>query len=165
MQAAKYYSAIDNYIAYINTAARRGQRVGTGKARPPSITLYVEPFNLELGNEVQAKTSASATSWNTHEAKFSAYTKTTLAQDVIGLKPEGFSAARVIIVTGLETAGTVETSAVTGMKYKSYGGVSTSIPFGKHNATANQMDVFNSIKGSFGTLPATSRITLKPEKV
>lgn len=166
LEAAKYYSSIDNYIQYITNAARRGQNVGTGTARPPSQVLYVRPFNVDLAAGQLAKTSAAAPSWTTYASRFGTHVTATAPTDAGNIvKIADFRAARVVITTGRSGTGTVKTSKVTGQKYLDYGGKSTSIPFGQTGAITDQEAAFNAIKNAIVTnITPAPLVTLQPEK-
>lgn len=165
LEAAKYYSAIDNYIQYITDASKRGQRVGQGDPRPPSIKLYVTPFNVELATDQVAQSSAAEPSWTTYGSRFSSFTTATAPADAANvLRLRGYSAARAVIVTGRSGTGTVKTSAVTGLKYLDYGGKSTSIPFGKQAASDDQQVVFDTIKNQVQAGFAGAIVSLRGER-
>jgi hypothetical protein len=165
LQAARYYSAIDNYIKYITDASKRGQNVGEGKARAASKILFIEPFGVKLGTDVEAQVSGSAATWNSRQAIFTLHTKDTIAGTVTPVKLEGFKAARVVISTGRSTTGVKKISKVTGMSYLDYGGSSTSLPFGRKNATETQQEAFDELKASVLGAVAGALVTLQPEKV
>jgi hypothetical protein len=165
LQSARYYSAIDNYIKYITDASKKGARIGSGTARPASRILYVNPFGLDLGSGSLAKVSGALSTWNTRKTALTGFTLEDLPADTVGLKLDGFRSARVVIVTGLSANGSVKTSAVTGMKYKSYGGSSSSLPFGKKPGYLDQTSAFNEIKADIGDLGASARISFTPESV
>jgi hypothetical protein len=59
LESAKYFSAVDNYIKYITDSTKRGQRVGNGKPRQPSIKLYVDPFGVPLATAQRVMVSAA----------------------------------------------------------------------------------------------------------
>lgn len=166
VQSARYYSAIDNYLKYIQDSTKKGQNVGKGKKRPPSKKLFVEPFSINLVENQFASVSGSEDAWNAYGAQFAGYTKAVLSantQEACDI--EGFRPARVIIKTGITDTKTVKTSAVTGMKYLSYGGVSTSLPFGR-KATEQESDAFAALAAAIPKPnPTATRITWSKERV
>jgi hypothetical protein len=137
LQSAKYYSAIDNYIQYITTASRRGTRVGTGQARPASQKLYIDPFGVLLAAGQRVKVSAAVPTWNTVSGRSEVSSRVTATAPAAALqiKLAGFTPARIMVTSGRSNNGTTKTSAVTGMRYLSYGGRSTSFPFGRKDET------------------------------
>jgi hypothetical protein len=165
LQAAKYYSAIDNYIKYITDASKRGQNVGEGKARAASKILFIEPFGVKLGTDVEAQVSGASTTWTQRQAIFALHTKDTIANTVTPVKLDGFRAARVVITTGRATTGTRKVSKVTGMAYLDYKGTSTSLPFGRKNATETQAEAFDELKTAVLSAVAGALVTLQPEKI
>jgi hypothetical protein len=165
LQAARYYAAIDNYIKYITDASKRGQKVGSGKSRPASKTLYVDPFNIDLGTGVLAHVSGALPTWNARQAIFALHTKDTLPGSTNPVKINGFRAARAVVTTGRSTNGVKKTSKVTGMAYLDYGGISTSLPFGRKNNTETEADAFSELKTALLGAVAGALVTLQPEKV
>jgi hypothetical protein len=83
------------------------------------------------------------------------------------IKLGDFKAARVMVVSGRSAQGTSKTSAVTGMKYLSYGGTSTSFPFGRKNETDTQQAGFDAIRAQLQAADAFANATysLKQEVV
>jgi hypothetical protein len=150
VSASRYAKALDNYIKYVSGTAERQGKIGQGTKRPPSKTLYINPFALKTTDKQYAEVSASETAWNDHKANFTGYTKESLVSGTeFSLKASGYRAARVSLKTGASDSGTIKTSKVTGMKYLSYGGKSSSVPFGKKDNTDTESAVFDVIKGKF----------------
>lgn len=166
MEAARYYAAIDNYLQYIQDASRHSTNIGSGRARPPSQPLFIVPFAVDLAAGQMVPVSASQTAWNAHGARFAGRTVAVApAAAENRIKIADFKAARVVITTGLSATGTVKTSRVTGLKYLSYGGQSTSIPFGRLNDADEEATAFAAIEAAITpTLGANSRVSLTPEK-
>lgn len=166
LQAARYYSAIDNYIKYITDASKRGQKVGSGRDRVPSQILYIRPYALDLGANTFAQVSGAKPTWDARQAIFALNTKNSLPAGSVSVKVDGYSAARVVITTG-RGAGVPETSKVTGMKYLKYGGKSTSLPFGKSAvaATNTLAEDFAQIKADLVAAIPGALVTLIPEKI
>jgi len=168
LQAARYYAAIDNYINYVKDASRHSTNIGSGDPRPESIKLYVKPFGRSLATGQLIEASASAPAWNTYSAKFANRTTATPPGNAgLIIVPEDYKAARVKITTGKSANGIVKTSRVTGMKYLSYGGKSTSIPFGKGTDNAEtQETAFLELETSIDDqLSGNYDITLIREKI
>lgn len=133
LEAAQYYAAIDNYIKYITDASKRKTKVGSGQNRPVSKALYIIPFGKTLATGQMVKVSAAEPTWNaiSGQSQISTRVDDTAPTDADNiLKLGGFTPARCTVVTG-RGQGKVETSAVTGLKYLSYGGKSSSFPFGR----------------------------------
>lgn len=166
LASAKYYPALDNYIKYMTDAAKRGARVGKGEARPESIRLFVDPFGIEMAVGQRAPVSAAKPGHTAWKDKFGTrVTDQAPATEALIIKPQGFKAARVVIKTGVSTQGTVKTSAVTGMPYLSYGGKSTSIPFGRKDANDTVTAAFDELKAAIVTGQTPPRVSLIPERV
>lgn len=163
--ATRYYAAVDNYIKYITDATRRSTRVGQGKARPRSQKLFIDPFGLKLASGQRVPVSAAQPAWTTYSGRFGGHTEATppTDEDLI-VKPADYRAARVIIVSGRSQTGVVKTSAITGMKYLSYGGDSTSIPFGRKNETETELAAFEEIKAAINPEASNLLVTHQKEK-
>jgi hypothetical protein len=169
LEAAKYYAAIDNYIRYITDSTKKGQNVGKGKSRPDSQVFYIQPFGINLGDNLFIKVSATKTTYDKYKSSLS----DRLEESITGTekyikKPEGYQPAGAIIVTGRVVGSAnakVETSKVTGMKYLSYGGTSTSIPFGR----ATDAELFHTAAGDVKTaiigVTAGAVVTIKGERI
>jgi hypothetical protein len=164
LQAARYYSAIDNYIKYITDASKRGQKVGSGRDRVPSQILYIAPFGIKLGTGSIARVSGAKPTWDARKGIFAVRTRDTIPDTLNAIKIDGFKAARLVIATGRGT-GVAETSKITGMKYLKYGGKSTSIPFGGVNATEKESEAFEELKTEVLSKIAGALVTLTPEKI
>lgn len=165
LSAAKYYSAIDNYIKYITDASKRGQRVGTGDPRPASQRLFVDPFGLDPGDTTVAIVSGAKPTWDARKSAFTGYTIDALTAGLEAVKIEGYRAARVIITTGRQTRGTKDVSRITGLAYLKYGGSSTSLPFGEKTAGETQQEAFAVIRTAVLGAVNGAQVTLQPEKI
>lgn len=165
LQAAKYYSAVDNYIKYITDSSKRGSRVGTGKARPKSKRYFIDPFGIKLGTGQVVAVTASQTAFDAYKGDINTRFAETEADGDNIIPVRNFKAARAIITTGRAQSGTPKTSAVTGMKYLSYGGQSTSIAFGRKNETEEFAAAATEIKGLIQTRVSGAIVTVSPEVV
>lgn len=166
--AAKYYSAIDNYIKYITDASKRGQNVGQGKKRPESTKLYIDPFDVKMAAGQRAVASGALPTWNQYKSIAAVSNRVTdqaPADTDLIITPEGWKAARISIKTGISDNGIVKTSKVTGLKYLSYGGTSSSLPFGRNDETETETAAFNTLVAAIEpTLSGNFDITYIPEK-
>lgn len=168
MQAAKYYSSIDNYIKYITDSTKRSStsKVGSGVSRPDNILLYIDPFSIALSTGQLVKQSAAEPSWTKYAAAFTGRTRPTAPADANNIIPlANYKAARVNIKTGMRDTGTKKVSRVTGQPYLDYGGKSTSIPFGRTSETDTQAAAFTAIRVAIIGIQDGARVTLIPEKV
>lgn len=164
LSAAKYYSAIDNYIKYIQDAARRGARVGEGTPRPESADAFVKPFALDLPTTIWAHVSGNAATLTARRASTEGRVLAELVTGNTGIKIEDFRAARAVIRTG-QGSGVRKTSKITGLPYKSYGGSSTSIPFGRKNSTDTEGQAFADIRSTIQGAVGGSRVSWIKEKI
>ena len=165
LSAAKYYSAVDNYIKYITDPDRRGINVGNGKPRSPSQALYVDPFAVALANGQVVKQSASVPTWTARSAQFAGRTNAVKpADEDLIIKLADYKAARVIITTGVSAQGVKKISRVTKLPYLSYGGTSTSVPFGRKDAADTVTAAFLEIKTAITAAVNGASVTLVPEK-
>lgn len=154
LESAKYFSAIDNYIKYITDSTKRGQRVGNGQARVASKKLYLIPFGRALATGQMVMVSGADPTWarvRTNGVLTDYVKETAPAQASNIVRLADFKAARITVVTGRRDEGTAKTSAVTGLKYLSYGGKSTSIPFGNTAVPIEEEVAFNNIRAALQT--------------
>lgn len=165
--ATRYYSAVDNYIKYITDSTKRGTRVGQGGARPASKALFIDPFGVALGTGQVVKQTAALPSWNTFKADFALRTDDVVPSNEALIIPlgKGYKAPRVNVVSGRSGTKTVKTSAITGLKYLSYGGISTSVPFGRKDAADTIQAAFDDIKASIVSRFPTYLCSLQTEKL
>lgn len=166
IQSARYYAAVDNYIKYITDASKRSVNVGSGRNRPPSQRLFIDPFGIAMAAAQRVPVSAARPSWEAYSARFAG--RTAAAGPADGndiLKPDGFSPARLVIVTSLSNNPVVKTSRITGMKYANYGGSSTSIPFGRKDATDTEAAAFEELKNAILPTLTNGRVSLIKEKI
>ncbi|NET46199.1 hypothetical protein [Okeania sp. SIO2B3] len=173
LSAARYYAAVDNYIKYITDSAKQGINVGKGTARPKSQTLYIRPFGVSLLDKQLAVVKSAEPTWTKYKAQVTGYTTATTPTTAGGaVDIEDYLPSRLNIKTGIGSTGVVKTSKVTGMKYLSYGGKSTSLAFGdkiadpgKSSETATfeslKVEVEKALVGGTGG----SRVTWIREKV
>jgi hypothetical protein len=165
LQAAKYYSAIDNYIKYITDASKRGQRVGTGQPRPKSKKYFVDPFGIKLAAGMVVPVTSSDTAFTAYSADITGRFKLTETDEDKIIPVRDFKAARLVITTGRSTSGVAKTSKVTGMKYLDYGGKSTSLAFGRKNDTELESAAATEVKTAVQTRVSGAIVTVQPEVV
>lgn len=166
LRAAQLKKALDNYIKYISAETDRQPNIGKGKARPALKTLYIRPFGTTLVAKQFAQVSGNQTFWDNNKAKFTDYAQDALATGATpetALKLKGFRAARLSYKTNIDTTGKEKTSNVTKMKYLSYGGTSSSIPFGNKETSVTESAAFETLKGKF-TVNATNKVYWMREK-
>jgi hypothetical protein len=148
MSAAKYYSAIDNYIKYITDSTKRSDasKVGTGDPRPKSQKLYVDPFSIPLAASQVVEVSASEPAWTAYRPHIgNRATATAPGNEDLIIPVADYAAPRVKITTGRRTTGTKKISRVTGLPYLDYGGKSVSVPFGRNAADDTVVTAFAEI--------------------
>lgn len=167
LQSARYYGAINRYMQWVSGQTTRGTRIGQGQPRPASTKLYLEPFGLALPTGAKVVATAATPTWNNYAANVGTHASATAPGDEsLIIRPEGFRAARVVVKTGMANQATVKTSNVTGLQYGSYGGTSTSVPFGKKTASETQTAAFLEIETAIGAgLSGNFKISLTQEKV
>ncbi|RUT08423.1 hypothetical protein DSM106972_015910 [Dulcicalothrix desertica PCC 7102] len=165
LQAAKYYSAVDNYIKYITDASKRGGRVGTGDPRPKSKKYFIDPFGIKLGAGQVVPVTSSEPAFTAYSADIAGRFQATEANEDNIIPVRSYRAARAIITTGRTTSGTAKTSRVTGLKYLSYGGKSISVAFGRKNETEEFAAAAAEVKAAIQTRVAGAIVTISPEVV
>jgi hypothetical protein len=166
LEAAKLAPQLEAFLDYQKNAARRGTRVGQGEPRPKSNPLYIKPFNIPLADTQKVRVTAAIPTIAAYgsNSEIASRTDAEPGAGVTLIKPEGFSAARVVITSGRSANGTPKTSAVTKAKYLSYGGTSTSIPFGRKNATETLTAAFEAIKAQIIAANPAVKVSLTREK-
>lgn len=164
LQGARLKKALDNYIKYLSGEVDRQPNIGNGTPRPASKTLYVSPFSVSLASKQYAQVSGSEAFWTAHKSKFTGYTKESVdgGNGETGLKLKGYRAARVSYRTGIKPTGVAATSNATKMKYLSYGGTSSSAPFGK-KSTETENAAYTDIAAEF-EVNATAKTNWSREK-
>jgi hypothetical protein len=164
LEAAKLYSAVDNYIKYITDSTKRGARVGSGTPRKKSKTVFIRPFAIDLPADTYVRQTCAEAAFTSYGGNFTGNITDSAGTATI-LKLADYKAARAVIVTGRGN-GVAKTSAVTGLKYLSYGGNSTSIPFGTNSSATDQMlDVFNAAKTAITAGGGNVLVSLQEEVV
>ena len=165
--SARYHAAINKYIAHLQGTTTRPTRIGQGDPRPASKSLYLTPFGLSLLANQKVHVTASGPSWSTYGNRFAARTVDVApTNEALILRPADYRAARVTIKTGMSAQAAVKTSAVTGLQYGSYGGKSTSIPFGRKDAADTMVGAFTEIETAIGAgLSGNFNVSLSREKV
>ena len=141
--------------------------------RVKSKPLYIIPFGLTVPAKVFVTASASGdaitaykAAANTGGARFKE--QLDIAGGESSFKLAHYHAARVQICTGVADTGTPKKSKTSGLPYKSYGGHSKSIPFGrKTGSTETEQQAFDVIKEAInpGGQTKATLITLRPEKI
>lgn len=163
-RGSKLKKAFDNLVAYYNKYDERDDGVGKGKAKPAQTVVYVHPFAFDFDADYGLQSTANSARWTSHQGKFASRTKT--VAPVNTFKFRNFRPARVRIQEGVNPSGARKVSKRTKLPYLNYGGISGSIPFGRSNATDEQLTAFQDIKEDFGTpLPASLRLSLTQEYV
>jgi hypothetical protein len=164
LQGARLKKALDNYIKYLSGEVDRQPNIGNGAPRSASKTLYVSPFSVSLATKQYAQVSGSEAFWTGHKTKFTGYTKESVdaGANETGLKLKGYRAARVSYKTNIKPTGVPETSNATKMKYLSYGGTSSSAPFGQ-KTTETENAAYTDIAAGFEA-NATAKVYWNREK-
>lgn len=169
----------DNYVKYLETVDDRGSGVGKGKKRPKSVVLHIAPFGLDINTATDLlKVSANATTWNTHQSKWTnagaKYARDdwgdTAAENSLDIR---YRPARVVIRDNVSDNGIKTIAKGTKRPYLKYGGTSSSIPFGRalgaNNvaSSATEAEIFTLIYNGFlvsGVMSDGRRVTHVKEK-
>lgn len=139
----------------------QGENIGTKGNRPPSIALYLTPFDLPLGANLLVKASALVPSHDMFKngSEYSSRVKTVLGGTETSIKLRSYAAPRIVRRQLSSTTGTAKTSKLTGLKYLHYNTQSASVPFGKKTGDTSLISVFEDIvtqaKGSATNLTFT----------
>lgn len=169
LNAARNLPYLENYIKWMTSAENRQPNIGKGAAKKQSQKLLVVPFTLRLPDGTHAATSGALPTWEKYQAAIGGHAVAVTAANVAtAFKLERFTAARIHIITGRTPAGErgiVKTSHITGRKYTTRGGHSTSLPFGKAAAADTEDAVFATLSADIRQESATGvEIAFTPEK-
>lgn len=168
LKAAIDLPYLENYIKYMTSAENRQPNIGKRGARKASQKLGIVPFNIALQGNQLAYDSGALPTWEAHAAQIGNHaTALTAANAANVIKLAHYKAARVNIVSGRSTQLIEKQSHITGRKYTTHGGTSTSLPFGKggKDDPATEEAAFAAISAAIKTSATTGLIvTLKPEK-
>jgi hypothetical protein len=167
LEAAKLAPQLEAFLDYQKNSARRGSRVGKGKPRPKSQALYIDSFGIPLADTQVIRVTASVPTVSAYQSKsqLASRVKTAPGAGKTLIKPDGFKAARIVIASGRSATGVEKTSNVTKAKYLSYGGESTSIPFGRKDGPDTLVLAFDAIKTQLLAGNPDLKISLTQEKV
>lgn len=140
-------AARTKYLQHLEGLANDQDGIGTRGNRPASVDLYIVPFALPLGSTVLIEASALSPAWNIFKnfSEVSSRVKTELTDGQTSVKLRTYAPPRVIRRQVTDTAGRVETSKLTGLKYLKYNTQTNSIPFGKKTGDTAPFDVFEEI--------------------
>lgn len=135
--------------------------------RPPNTSLFVEPFGLPFGDGIKLEQYVNSQRFVAPIPGFVTGFATTVAPATADDRVfiPGLLTCRAAITTGrANTAGTTETSKVTGRQYKSYGGTTVTVPFGEGNTVAEQNEetVFRIIRGRVKAENANNQCSFVP---
>jgi hypothetical protein len=180
LQGARKEAARTKYLAFLAGQSTRPSRIGLGDARPPTITLAVEPFGLDLPGTVVAACSALENAVLSLQgvAGVSVRVKqsTAVAQEGITLPLLGgdsvvradFSAARIIRKIAAGDKAKPEISKITGLTYGYIATKSISLPIGRKSASGDSLsealiDLSQPIKAASGS-PKRCKVYLQDEE-
>lgn len=121
--------------------------------RPATREVYVTPFGIPLETGKKLVQDVNNDRWAGVAAFVSGFTAATHTEADQLVVPQ-LLVPRASITTGRSGTGTAETSKLTGLRYKSYGGQSVSVPFGEGAATDEKSPeavftkIFDAVKAS-----------------
>lgn len=116
--------------------------------RPAKTIVWVVPFGIPLSAGVKLAQTVNSAEFPTVEPWVSDFTDKTAPADPSKLQLPGIVSPRAAITTGRSSAGTTDTSKLSGLQYKKYGGKTVSVPFGEGAAATekNEDSVFRLIR-------------------
>lgn len=160
-------AARDKYLQHLQGLAQDDSGIGTKGNRPASVELYITPFALPLGSTVLIEASALQPAWDLFKglSEVSSRVKTVLAESETSVNLRSYAPPRVIRRQTNNTAGTVTTSKLTGLKYLKYNTQTNSIPFGKKTGDTSPYDVFEDIAQQARGSNTNLRFTFVEERV
>jgi hypothetical protein len=132
--------------------------------RPAKEVVWVVPFGIPVTAGVKLAQYVNGSRFNTVAAYVAGFIDNAAPAVASQLVLPGIRSPRAAITTGRSQAGTSDTSKLTGLQYKKYGGDSVSVPFGE-GATATQKDedsVFRVILGRVKEANAANTCSFVP---
>ncbi len=158
-------SAKTKLLAYLNgdVDLEYPERAGN---RPARASVWVRPFVLPLGAGVKLLQFVQSGN-DTIVALAAPYVSETAPAEDSKLVLSGVLSPRAAITTGRTAgAGTSETSKISGLKYRKYGGKTISVPFGEGTAADEKSEdaVFLKIRANVksGTTGALNQCSFVP---
>lgn len=142
-------TARDQLIGYL-TGERNVNYPSRSGNRPPMQRVFVKLFGFELPAATLLVQKVNSQRWESVKDFFNLYTKEALATEgtaEVPLEVRGIRAPRVVVTTGRSGTGTSQTSELTGLPYKSYGGTSVSVPYGPATSSNTEIGVYQIIRG------------------
>jgi hypothetical protein len=163
LRGKKGPSAKTKLLAYLNGdvdleyPSRRGNR-------PVPVAVWVRPFVLPLAADVRLR-QAATTGSDIAIGYVGAYVSKTNPGAENEIILARVLSPRAAITTGRDTsAGTPETSKISGLSYRKYGGKTYSIPFGEGTAAEdkNEDSVFLKIRSAVKAASASNLCSFVP---
>lgn len=138
-------TARQRYLDYLSGVAVPDDNIGQGGDRPPSTSLYLEPFSLPLAVDHIMRDTALSTAWAAMGGVGSVGTY--VASDPAGktvVNSKSYKAPRLVRVE-VDTTGVREVSKITGLAYLKYDNKSLSIPFGSNTVGDTVQSVYSTL--------------------
>lgn len=138
LRGKKGQAAKTQLLGYLD-GSRQVSYPARSKDRPVRTILWVVPFGIPVSAGVKLAQYANSVGYPTVDQFVASYVDATAPTTDKQLILRGLTAPRAAITTGRSTAGTSDTSKLTGLQYKKYGGTTVSVPFGE-GATATEKE-------------------------
>lgn len=154
----------------LDTFAGLGEQRPVGapsNPRPASVPLYIEPWNLTLGDAIQLQVSALLPSWQALGAfsEVSTRTKNTLASGDTSIKLKNYQPPRIVRTIQTGNTGTVQRSKRTGLSYIKYNKDSVSVPLGRKSGDTSLTNAFNQVRTQVTAGQANVKVRLIEENI
>jgi hypothetical protein len=132
--------------------------------RPPTTRVFVKPFNIPTATGVYMEERVSDAKFDTVKAFFSTFVTETAPTAENTFKLNRTISPRAVVTTGRSATGVTDTSKLTGLTYKKYGGTGVSVPFGKGSSTATdtEEEVFRTIRNAALNANARNSVSYVP---
>jgi hypothetical protein len=132
--------------------------------RPATKRVFVKPFNIPTAAGVYMEEQVSSAKFDAVKAFFSGFVTDTAITADNSFKLGRTISPRAVVTTGRLATGTSDTSKLTGLSYKKYGGNGVSVPFGKgaSDATDTEEEVFRSIRNAALNANARNAVSYVP---
>ena len=132
--------------------------------REPTKRVFLKPFKIPLAAGIFMEEKVNQPRYDDVDTYFATFTTDTDPGAGNSFKLNEFISPRAIITTGRQTSGTDDTSKLTGLSYKKYGGKSVSVPFGKGTVTDfdTEEEVFAEIRRRVLAANARNAVALVP---
>lgn len=153
-QAQRLEAALTHYDQWL--VAAKPVKTGTPATKGKSTTLYVIPFNVDIGaTELVPSSYIESTASDALKTEIGARVLSALTTGTHAVTLKNFKAARIQQVTPGASAPSYVPSKITGTQYIKYSKSTVSVPFGRTAVTTEEAEgtAFSSLKATVAVSP------------